>query len=46
MVYLVWGKVFSLLWYNFYAFGQIFIAEIGQILKTQYGHLVALILKS
>ena len=36
-VYLVVGKVFSSLWYNLYAFGQIFIAENGQILKAQSG---------
>ena len=42
-VYLVLGKVFSSLWYNLYAFGQIFIAENGQILKTQSGRLVTLV---
>ena len=41
-VYLVVGKVFSSLWYNLYAFGQIFIAENGQILKAQSGRLVTL----
>ena len=40
--YLVLGKAFNSLWYNGYAFGQIFIAENGQILKTQSGHLVTL----
>ena len=35
-VYLVLGKVFSSLWHNLYAIGQIFIAENGQILKTQF----------
>ena len=42
MVYLVWGKVLNSLWHNLCALVQIFIAEIGQILKTQYGHLVTL----
>ena len=32
-VYLVLGKGLSSLWYNLYAFGQIFIAEIGQYWK-------------
>ena len=32
-VYLVLGKGFCSLWYNLYAFGQIFSAEIGQYLK-------------
>ena len=41
-VYLVLGKVFSSLWHNLYAIGQIFIAENGQILKTKYCHLVTL----
>ena len=41
-VYLVLGKGLSSLWYNLYAFGQIFIAKNGQILKTQSGHLVTL----
>ena len=41
-VYLVLGKVFSSLSYNLYAFGQIFNAENGQILKTQSGRLVTL----
>ena len=39
-VYLVLGKVFSSLWHNLFAIGQIFIAENGQKLKTQIGHLV------
>ena len=36
----VFGKVLTPLWQNFYAFygWQIFIAEIGQILKNQSGH--------
>ena len=38
-VYLVLGKV----WHNLYAFGKIFIAVNGQILKTQSGHLVTLV---
>ena len=41
--YLVLGKVFSSLWYNLYAFGQIFIAENCQILKTHSGLLVTLL---
>ena len=41
--YLVWAKIFNSLWHNLYVFGQIFIAIIGQILKTQAGHLVTLI---
>ena len=41
-VHLVLGKVFISLWHNLYAFGQIFIAVNGQILKTQSGHLVTL----
>ena len=41
-VYLVLGKVFISLWHNLYAFGQIFVAVNGQILKTQSGHLVTL----
>ena len=36
------GKVFNSLLYNLYAFGQILIAENGQILKTLSGHLVTL----
>ena len=43
-VYLVLGKVFSSLGYNLYDFVQIFIAENGQILKTQSGRLVTLLL--
>ena len=43
MVYLVLDKVFSSLWCNLYALGQIFIAENGQILKTQSGRLVTLL---
>ena len=43
-VYLVLGKVFNSLWHNLYAIGQIFIAENGQILKTQFGHLVTLMM--
>ena len=35
-VYLVLGK--NSLWHNLYAIGQIFIAEDGQILKTEFGH--------
>ena len=42
MVYLVLDKVFSSLWCNLYALGQIFIAENGQILNTQSGRLVTL----
>ena len=38
------GKVFNSLWQNLCAFGQIFIAANGQILKTQYGHLVTLVI--
>ena len=41
-VNLALGKVFNSLWHNLYDFGQIFIAENGQILKTQSGHLVTL----
>ena len=41
-VYLVLGKVLNSLVHNLYAIGQIFIAENGQILKTQFGHLVTL----
>ena len=37
------GKVFDSLWHNLYAIGQIFIAENGQILKIQIGHLVTLV---
>ena len=44
MVYLVLGKDFNSLWHDLYALGQIFIAENDQILKTQLGHLVTLIL--
>ena len=36
------GKVFNSLLYNLYAFGQILIAENGQILKKQSGRLVTL----
>ena len=43
-VYLILGKVLCSLWYNLYAFGEIFIAENDQILKTKSGRLVALIL--
>ena len=39
-VYLVLGKVFDSLWHNLYAFGQLFIAVNGQILKTQSGDTV------
>ena len=46
MVYLVLGKVLNSLWLNLDAFGQFFIAENGQILNTQYGHLVTLYLQS
>ena len=42
-VYLVLGKVFHSLWHTLYAFGQIFIAVNGQILKTQSGHTAALL---
>ena len=42
-VYFILGKVFSSLWYNFYAFGQICIVENGKILQTQSGRLVTLI---
>ena len=42
-IYLVLGKVFNSLWHNLYAFGQLFIAVNGQILKTQSGHLVTLL---
>ena len=42
-VYLVLGKVFYSLWHNLYAIGQIFIAENGQLLKTQFGHLITLL---
>ena len=41
-LYLVLGKVFSSLWYKFFALGQFFIAWNGQILKTQSGRLVTL----
>ena len=37
------GKVFNSIWYNLNVFGQIFIAENGQLLKTQSGHLVTLL---
>ena len=43
-VYLVLGKVFNLLLHNLYAIGHIFIAENGQILKTQFGHLVTMLI--
>ena len=36
-------NVFNLLWHNLHAIGHIFIAENGQILKTQFGHLVSLV---
>ena len=39
---MVLGKVFNSLWHNLYAIGHIFIDENGQILKTQFGHLVTL----
>ena len=38
-----WAKSFLLTWHNLYAFGQIFIVVNGQILKTQSGHLVTLV---
>ena len=41
-VYLVLGKVLNSLWHNLYAIVQILIAENGQILKAQFGHLVTL----
>ena len=41
-VYLFLGNVFSSLWHNLYAFGQIFIAVNGQILITQSGYLFTL----
>ena len=41
-VYLVLGKIFNSLWHNLYAIGHIFIAKIGQILNTQFGHLVTM----
>ena len=41
-VYLFLGKVFNSLWHNLYAIAHNFIAENGQILKTQFGHLVTL----
>ena len=37
------GQSLNSLWYNLYAFVQIFIAENGQILKTQFVHLATLI---
>ena len=37
------GKVFNSFWHNLYAIVNIFIAENGQILKTQFGHLVTLL---
>ena len=37
-VCLALDKIFNSLWYNLLAFGQIFIAVNGQILKTQSGH--------
>ena len=40
---MVLGKVFNSLWHNLYEIGRIFIAENGQILKTQIGDLVTLI---
>ena len=40
---MVLGKFFSPLWPNLYAFGQIFMAVNGQILKTQSGHMVTLV---
>ena len=43
-VYLVLGKVFNSLWHNLYAVGQILIAENGQKLRIQFGHLVTLIM--
>ena len=42
-VYLVLEKVFNALKHNLHAFGQIFIAVNGQILKTQSIQLVTLI---
>ena len=42
MVYFFLGKVLNSLFHNLSAFGQIFIAGNGQILKTQYGDLVTL----
>ena len=42
-VNLVLGKVLNSLWHILYAFGQIFIAVNGQILKTQSFHLVTLV---
>ena len=40
---MILGKVFNSLCYNLYALVQIFIAENGQILKTQSVHLVTLL---
>ena len=42
-VYLVLGKCFNSLWHNLFAFGQIFIAVNGQMLRTQSGLLVTLL---
>ena len=36
------GKVLTL-WHNLYAIGHVFIVENGQILNTQFGHLVTLL---
>ena len=36
------GKVFNSLWHNLYTIWHIFSVENGQILKTQFVHLVTL----
>ena len=41
-VYLLFGKIFSLLWHNLYTFGQIFIDVIGQNVGKQSCNLVTL----
>ena len=38
-----YGQSFNSLWHNLYAIGHVFIAENGQILNTQFGHLVTLL---
>ena len=45
-VYLVLGNVSNLLSQNLFAVGQIFITEKGQVLKTQFGHLVTLVARN
>ena len=45
LVYLVFGRILNALWQKFYAIGEIFIVENGQILKSYpASHLVTLII--